>query len=329
MPAKTLSRRLAPLCMLVGLAAGCGRHDAPAPTAGPSAQSAPAAPQAEAAEANQEQTYTLTGEVKEVDRTNSSVVIRHDAIEGLMDVMTMRFKIDPPESLGDVRPGDKVEAKLWVLRKKGEIADYRLDDLVVTDYAPEAPKSLTVNLATGEVSEKPKTLQIGEVVPDFAFTDQEGKARKLSDERGKVVVLTFIYTRCPLPNFCPLMDSKFSGLAKLLAANPKRAEQVRLLSVSFDPEHDTPEVLAKHAQMRGAKPPLWTFATAPHPELAKVMGPLGLAYGPKDGEIAHNLCTAIIDPQGKLTRLAVGGQNDWTPSEFLGAVTAALNKTSN
>ncbi len=126
-------------------------------------------------------------------------------------------------------------------------------------------------------------LEPGEPVPDFAMTTQDGKTLRLSDLRGKVVVLTFIYTRCPLPDFCPLMDGKFAELARTVAAVPGRAEQVRLLSVSFDPEHDTPEVLAKHAKLRGAKPPLWTFAVASHEELRKVAAPLGLTYGPREG----------------------------------------------
>lgn len=321
MPKHSPRRRFVASLVASLLLAGCGGPDASAPAGG-----SPAAPgaKAQAPAANDEQTYTMTGEVKEVDRSNSSAVIKHDAIPGLMDVMTMRFKIDPPEDLDNVRVGDKIEAKLWVRRKKGEIADYGLDGLVVTEEAPPAP--LSVNLATGEVTDKPKTLAVGDLVPDFAFTDQDGRARRLSEERGKVVVLTFIYTRCPLPNFCPLMDGKFAGLAKLVAASPGRSEKVRLISMSFDPEHDTPEVLKKHAGLRGAKPPLWTYAVAPHDELAKVMGPLGLAYGPRAGEIAHNLCTAVIDPDGKLARLAVGNQNDWTPSEFLGVISQVLNK---
>ncbi len=131
------------------------------------------------------------------------------------------------------------------------------------------------------------------------MTSQDGKAVKLSDLRGNVVVLTFIYTRCPLPDFCPLMDRKFSELAQRIGAFPARARQIRLISLSFDPEHDTPDVLRKHAQIRGATPPLWSYAVASHDELAKIGVPLGLFYQPGDNEIAHNLCTAIIDPHGQ------------------------------
>src|SRR5262249_51266846 len=135
----------------------------------------------------------------------------------------------------------------------------------------------------------------------------------LADLRGQVVVLTFIYTRCPLPNFCPMQDQKFARLASLLGATRERAGAVRLLSVSFDPEHDTPEVLAGHARIKGAKPPLWTFAVATHEELRKVAEPLGLTYGPTKDEVIHNLVTAVIDPAGRLVALERGGS--WSPQE--------------
>ena len=102
------------------------------------------------------------------------------------------------------------------------------------------------------------------------MTGQDGKTFKLSDLRGEVIVLTFIYTRCPMPEFCPLMDRKFSELAQHVSAFPKRAKEIRLLSLSFDPENDTPEVLRKHAALRGATPPLWSYAVASHEELARI-----------------------------------------------------------
>lgn len=142
------------------------------------------------------------------------------------------------------------------------------------------------------------------------MTTQDGKVLRLADLRGKVVALTFIYTRCPLPDFCPLMDRKFSALAQSISAFPERAKHIRLISLSFDPEHDTPDILRKHALIRGATPPLWSYAVASHEELAKIAPALGLFYGPTQGEIAHNLCTAIIDRQGKLARVEVGTQRN-------------------
>ncbi len=164
----------------------------------------------------------------------------------------------------------------------------------------------------------PKRLEPGDPVPDFALTGQDGKSFRLKDLRGFVVVLTFVYTRCPLPDFCPYMDRKFADLAMSISAFPDRAAKIRLLSVSFDPDHDTPEILRKHARIRGAMPPLWQFAVASHAELAKITAPLGLVYGPGKDEIIHNLCTAVIDQQGRLARLEVGTQrNKWSSADLL------------
>jgi protein SCO1/2 len=114
------------------------------------------------------------------------------------------------------------------------------------------------------------------------------------------------------------MDRKFAELADKVSAVSGRAEHVRLLSVSFDPEHDTPAVLREHARVQGAKPPLWTFAVASHAELAKVMGPLGLTYGPTEKEIIHNLTTAVIDQEGRLQRLETGATGKtWKPTDLL------------
>jgi protein SCO1 len=190
-----------------------------------------------------------------------------------------------------------------------------------------APPALAPNISKIQalLRDQPRRLEIGDPVPDFTMTSQDGKAVKLSDLRGHVVVLTFIYTRCPLPDFCPLMDKKFSDLAQRIGVFPGRADKIRLISLSFDPEHDTPDLLRKHAQVRGATPPLWSYAVASHAELAKIGGSLGLFYQPGDNEIAHNLCTAIIDSDGKLARLEIGTErNKWSSTDLQKTIYALL-----
>lgn len=262
--------------------------------------------------------YTITGIVREVNADRKRVVVRHEEIPGFMPLMTMPLPVDSAEMLRDVYPEDEIEAKLMVEFRGGEVVDYRLIDLFVTQ---EAPSGKVLDPLTGElksVEEKPKRLVPGDPFPDLTLRTQEGKTIKISDLRGKWVVLTFIYTRCPLPNYCPRMDNRFRELAGLLRAAPARAEGTRLLSISFDPEHDTPEVLARHAAALGAVPPLWTFAAANHDELAREGPKLGLVYGPREGEIVHNLCTAIIDPEGRLARLdADEKSNEATAAELL------------
>ena len=217
--------------------------------------------------------FPLRGVVRKVDAGTGEVSISHEEIPGFMAKMTMPFTLTDRSLLEDVKPGDEVEGSLRVDYEGGEVKDSNLTDLVVT-RRPETPLE-TTNLPVTV----PQTLEPGDLVPDFAMTTQEGKPVRLSDLRGKVVVLTFIYTRCPLPEFCPAIDMKFADLARRISAVSSRAEQIRLLSVSFDPEHDTPEVLAAHvAARRGARPPLWTFATASRKELARITGSLGLFY---------------------------------------------------
>jgi protein SCO1/2 len=269
--------------------------------------------------------YTLKGVVRSVAPETGRVLIRHEDIPGFMSAMTMPFKPADESILGLLQPGDEVEGILHVEKQDGAVRDYELRDLKVTK--PAAPRPLVLDVSKGKVElrQQPPRLQVGEEVTDFLMTGQDGKPFKLSDLRGKVVVLTFIYTRCPMPDFCPLMDRKFSELAQHLKAFPRRAEDIRMISLSFDPEHDTPEVLRKHGVIRGAIPPLWSYAVASHEELAKIAPRLGLFFGPDGKEIAHNLCTAIIDPRGKLARLEVGTQaNRWDTADFLKAIYALL-----
>jgi protein SCO1 len=271
--------------------------------------------------------YVLKGIVKRVEKELEHVTIAHEAIPGFMDAMRMRFAYKDKSVLGTLRPGDQVEGTLRVERSNGVVNNYELLGLAVTTTAP-AGMAPDISKKKALLREQPRRLEIGEQVPDFAMTSQDGKVVKLSDLHGNVVALTFIYTRCPLPDFCPLMDKKFSELAQRLGSSPGRASKVRLISLSFDPEHDTPDLLRKHAQVRGATPPLWSYAVASHPELAKIGVPLGLFYQPGDSEIAHNLCTAIIDPSGNLARLDIGTErNRWTTADVLKTIYSLLRTT--
>ncbi|MDR3633388.1 MAG: copper-binding protein [Isosphaeraceae bacterium] len=300
-------RRFAFLLLAVFVTSGCRR---PAPTA----------PKAHSVTPVQTKTYRVTGTVRAVNPEAKVVTVRHDAIPGYMDAMTMPFRVRDKAVLEDVRPGDEVEGTLRVDRDESE-----LTELTVTRPAPAQSLSLKLAGNGASIQATSRLIEVGETVPDFTLTTQEGKGLKLSDLRGKVVVLTFIYTRCPLPDFCPLMDRKFAELAGSLSAFPERAERVRLLSVSFDPEHDTPDILSKHAAVQGAKPPLWMFAVASHPELAKVAPGLGLTYGPTANEVIHNLVTVVIGPDGKLAARESGSTGKtWKPLDVLKVVHSLL-----
>lgn len=312
-----LVQRLMIVCLVCAGAGGCYRPQA-SPAEG-QAEKTSAAPRQETKE------YTLTGEVRKVQRQSGEVTIRHDAIPGFMEAMTMPFHVEGHELPEDLQEGDRVQGTLKVELEGGAVKAYQLTNLTVTKPAPAASLVLDFSKNTPTLRPRARRLEKGDLVPDLTLTDQDGRRFRLSDLRGYVVVLTFIYTRCPLPDFCPTMDRKFAELAQSISAVPRRAEKIRLLSISFDPAHDTPEILRKHSRVRGGMPPLWTFAVASHEELAHITGPLGLVYGPGKNEVIHNLCTAVIDQSGKLVRLETGTQrNKWSSADLLKTIYSLL-----
>ncbi len=294
------------------LVAGCGRAGPVPAVPGPG----PSAP------ADGPRSYTLKGVVRRVDVESGEVTIAHEELPGFMKAMTMPFLLKDRAALDDVRPGDEVEGPLRVTFAGGKVEDYELADLTVTRPAlAQPPPALGPDLSGGlaPAGPRPATLRVGDPVPDFALTTQDGATLRLADLKGEVVALTFIYTRCPLPDFCPAIDRKFADLARRLSAVSGRADHVRLLSISFDPDHDTPEVLRAHARLRGAKPPLWSFAVASDEELRKVAGGLGLEYTPISGQVAHTRSAAVVGPDGRLARLENG--RDWTPDDLYRTIT--------
>ena len=301
--------------LALGTAPGCGKS--------PPSNTRPAATQPTSAPSSQ--IYKLTGVVRLVKPGDGLVTIRHDAIPGFMDAMTMPFTLKDRKWLDDVQVGDEVEGRLRVVCERGEVTDYELIDLVVSRPAPAPALILKSDLGGAggaTVQAAAPVLKPGDAVPDFALTGADGKTFRLSSLRGKVVALTFIYTRCPLPDFCPRLDAKFAEAT----STARKAGSLRFLSVSFDPEHDTPAVLTRHARARGAKPPLWTFAVATHDELAKVAGQLGLAYGPTRDEIMHNLIVAIVGADGRLVRLETGAAaRDWSAAELLKTMYSSIS----
>lgn len=296
-------------------APGCGESSPPAATATATTPTDRPSPPRPPARPDGVRTYTLRGVVKTVKPAEGEVTIAHEALPGFMGAMVMPFELKKRELLDDLRPGDAVEGPLVVEFRAGKVEHHELTDLTVTDAAPAPPPPPLA------VARKPAPLAIGAEVPDFAVTTQDGTTLHLGDLRGKVVALTFIYTRCPLPDFCPAVDQKFAELNRLASIPADRAARVALLSVSFDPKHDTPEVLRRHAKLRGAKPP-WSFAVATAEELARVGPLLGLDYYPESDQFAHNLVTAVVDPDGRLARLEPG--RGWAPADLFRTILGLL-----
>lgn len=253
--------------------------------------------------------FELNGQVLAVRPDTSEVVIKHEDIKGFMPGMTMPFKVRDTALLTKTQAGDLVTATLVV-----EEVDAYLSTLTTTGKAP---------LDSVAPPPAPAILQPGAQVDDAPLVDQNGQPRPLSSFRGHRVALTFIYTRCPLPEFCPLMDRHFVAVQKEIQSTPELSD-VRLVTVTFDPEYDTPAVLKTHASRRRADPAIWSFLTGEPAVIADFADQFGIytEKSPQSAtEITHNLRTAVIDPDGRL--VAIHSGNSWTPAELVADLKAA------
>ena len=249
--------------------------------------------------------YELKGTVVNVDARGETVSIAHDEIPGYMDAMTMAFKPKDRWVLDQAQPGNRIQATLVVDGLRSW-----LEDVVLMQDAPD-------NAPAASSSAEP---QAGAEVPDFKLTNQDGKRIALHDYRGRALVLTFIYTRCPLPDYCPLMTNNFAEVVKAIKPDAALYNQTRLLSITVDPEYDTPAVLREYGakytgESGGAAFAYWQFATGKPDEVKQAAAWFGLQYWPEGGQIVHSLRTAVIAPDGRLVKIYHG--NDWRPAEVV------------
>jgi protein SCO1/2 len=256
--------------------------------------------------------YHLRGKVVSTDAAKGDVTLNHEAIPGFMEAMTMPYKLKDASILGELHPGDMITAD--VLVSQDADADVLLDHIVVVAQAkPDNKPAVTYHVPAP-----------GDSVPDFKLRNQDGRPIHLGQYRGKALVVTFIYTRCPSPDFCPRVTRNFAQLEKQLSANSALYLKSHLLCISFDPEHDTPERLRAYgATYMGsdAKNAFahWEFAVPEKPvlvEMAKFFD-LGMTEN-ADSMITHTLSTTLIGPDGKVIRFYPG--NEWTPEQVLSDV---------
>jgi len=258
--------------------------------------------------------YPFTGRIVSIDAKAESANIDGDLVQGFMEPMVMTYKIKPAATLSQLSPGDSISAEVVVVehdpRDENADSDYWLENVKVTKHSPQPPA------AGPKAFHMPST---GEEVPDFAFTNQDGKQISIHQFRGKVLMVTFIYTRCPFPDFCPRMSSNFAEIYKKIGSDPQLAG-TQLLSVSFDPKHDTARVLRDYGfsvahTHDAALFRTWQFA-APKPDaLSKIADFFALTVKPEGGMITHNLSTAVIGPDGKIVNWYHGG--DWQVSDLI------------
>jgi len=253
-----------------------------------------------------QQRYEVRGKVVAVDKRGGTVTLAHEAIQGYMGAMTMGFVLKDQWAFDVLKEGQSVRATLVV---QGENA--WLEGIVVT----EEPTPASASLASPEALPPPP---LGAEVPDFQLINQDGKRIHLHQYRGKALLLTFIYTRCPLPNYCPLMSRNFAKILDHLRSDPALAASTHLLSISIDPEYDKPAVLRSYGlEYAGKSSPFerWEFASGNPEQVREVTGFFGVNYWNDRGQIVHALMTALIGPDGKVRNLYRG--NQWQPADVL------------
>jgi protein SCO1/2 len=243
------------------------------------------------------QRYSGTGMIISVDPTKQTATISHENISGYMDAMVMAFRVKDATSLKGLVAGTKVDFTLVVDQGSTSIEQLHAVPFTSTERDPDAARRLSTIEAIISKS-KASQLPVGERVPDFTLMDQDKRATRLSEFSGKVVALNFVYTRCPLPDYCFRLSNNLAQLQKRFV--DRLGRDLILLTITFDPVRDTPEVMAKYARIWNADLKAWHFLTGPAGDVQKVCGMFGVAAWQDEGILTHSLHTVVIDRSGKL-----------------------------
>jgi protein SCO1/2 len=287
------------ICPLLASAILCGCHSAPRPDASP----APAD--------SHFKVYKMRGKVMSINVAKSEITVNHEAIPGFMEAMTMPYKVKDPNVATELHAGDVITAD--VLVSQDPDADVLLDHIVV--------------VAQGKPDYKPKVQYHvpapGDQVPDFRLRNQDGRAISLGQFRGKQLLITFIYTRCPLPDFCPRVTRQFAQINRQLQGDPGLSNKTHLLCVSFDPDNDTPERLRAYGVTyigSDAKSAFshWDFAVPDQATVDKMAQYFDVGLTHDGDSITHTLSTTLVGADGKVVQFYPG--NDWTVDQVLGDV---------
>ena len=267
------------------------------------------------------QTFPLRGRVVSLDPATKEVMLAHDAVPGFMEAMTMPYKLGTPEAFGELHPGDTITARLVVQRDSdGEYHNAQLDRIVTVGQAqPDYLPAKQYHIPT-----------IGDAVPDFKLLDQSGKAITLARYRGKALLVTFIYTRCPLGDFCPRMSRNFAEINSTLSQDRSLYSKTDLLSISFDPVYDKPAVLKSYGaaytgKYTGETFDHWQFAAPSKEDLPKVEQYFNVGVTGESASLTHSLSTVLIDPAGKIAAWYPG--NDWKPADVVASMRQVTAKS--
>ena len=255
------------------------------------------------------QTYQVKGVVVALGEDGKTVKIKHEEIPGYMASMTMEFEVRGTNELRGLTPGDSVAFRMLVTDDDGWIDQIKKLDAPKTDVPPQLPPGI-------RVVRDVEPLEVGDLVPEYRFTNQSGKIISTLDYRGRALALTFIFTRCPFPTFCPRVTSGFAEAQQILLTNSVAPTNWHLLSLTIDPEFDTPEVLKSYAYRNGGHPAHWTYATGSLLDLTAIAEQFGLQFwrDQPEGLPNHNLRTVVIDAAGRVRTNLVGSA--WTGAQL-------------
>jgi protein SCO1/2 len=253
--------------------------------------------------------FMVRGVVREIRPGGREVVIRHETIPGYMAAMTMPFTVKDPEELAEVGPGDTVQFRLTVTEEDGWIDQVR----VLQRAEPEDPRPVVPEV---RVVRQVDELEVGDELPDYPLVTESRRRIRLNEFRGRALGLTFIYTRCPYPTFCPRQTRQFVEAAERLKARlPGPPARWHLLAISFDPAHDTPAVLRRYARQYGADLERLNFCTGEVIDLDAITEQFGMIVA-RDGEgFSHNVRTVVVGADGRIRRIFIG--NEWTVDDFV------------
>ena len=261
-------------------------------------------------------TFPIRGKIESVDAAKGSVLLNHQAVPGFMDAMTMKYKLKDATVVSELHPGDQITAKLLVRKVGDYFQDPMLDEIVVTAQArPDSKPAVQYHVPA-----------VGDAVPDFRLLNENGKTIHLAQFKGRVVLLTYIYTRCPLEDYCPRMNKNFAQIDKALAVEPAIYKQTHLLSVSFDPTFDTPAILKSYGGIYTGGDARafahWDFAAPDESDLLPMEEFFDVGVTPGEaGTLNHSLSTALIGKDGKVR--AWYPTNEWAPADVLAAMKIA------
>ena len=252
--------------------------------------------------------YDLKGKVVEVEPDKHLVTVSHEEIKGYMPAMTMPYTVHNDADLKILAPDDQITATLVV-----DGSEMWLEDLIITRQSANPAALATMKIA-----------QPGDEVPNFTLRNQNNREIHIKDYRGKTLLLTFIYTRCPVPEYCTLMSNNFAVVDKQLQQQSSIYDRTHLLSISIDPGYDTPEVLrsygAAHTERyQNETFAHWEFASGTKDQVKGVAQFFGLRYYEGSDQIVHTLKTVIIGPDGKVAKVYSG--NEWKPDEVIQEMT--------